>query len=554
MNLTLQIRQFRRRITAFRLFLFLLFGILVYHYFFKKPSTSTRQSPVQEKYHPALTTKKVKLSAPEIDKIPENAKSLRVIEAFKDCWKGYKASAWGYDEFHPLSKTGSNWFSLGLTIVDGLDTAYLMGQKDIFKEARDWVEKELKFDYQEGESNVFEITIRVLGGLMSSFHFTNDKMFLEKAVDLADRLLIAFETKSHIPLASINFKKKKAIPALHGSGSSTSEATTLQMEFKYLTYLTNDSKYWNAAQKVMKTVFDLEAEHGLLPVFIDPTTGKFEGGDIRLGSRGDSYYGKNTILLLIRVEYLEKQWLLTNQTEVKYHQEFRKSMTGVREKLLGISHPNELLFVGESNTQFSYLSPKMDHLVCFLPGTLAWGATKGHAVDQYSRIKLDPESRRDLELAEELARSCFEMYAQTETKLSPEIVFWKTIPSEPYNGPPIPEKLFKYHTSPTAGAVFYPHWKSVPENGESDMDTRFHGKFTERTNEMDFSIHPNDGHNLMRPETVESLFILYRITGKEKYREWGWKIFEAFEKYSKIENGYTSLVKDSRCYANPLLG
>ena len=50
-------------------------------------------------------------------------------------------------------------------------------------------------------------------------------------------------------------------------------------------------------------------------------------------------------------------------------------------------------------------------------------------------------------------------------------------------------------------------------------------------------------HNIQRPETVESLFILWRITGDVKYREWGWKIFEAFEKWGKVDNGggYTSL-------------
>ena len=220
----------------------------------------------------------------------ENEQSQRVIKAFRHCWEGYKASAFGYDEFHPLSKSGSNWFSLGLTIVDALDTAYLMGQMDIFKEARDWVAKDLKFDWQEGESNVFEITIRVLGGLMSSYHLSGDVIFLQRAVDLADRLMIAFDTNSHIPLSSINLRLGKAIPAPWG-GSSTAEATTLQMEFKYLTYLTKNPKYWNAAQKVMQTIFEHRPENGLVPVFVDPSSGSFNGGEVRLGSRGDSYYG-----------------------------------------------------------------------------------------------------------------------------------------------------------------------------------------------------------------------------------------------------------------------
>lgn len=127
-------------------------------------------------------------------------------------------------------------------------------------------------------------------GLMSSFHLSKDPIFLSKAVELADKLLIAFDTPSHIPLSSINLKETRAIPAPY-SGASTAEATSLQMEFKYLTYLTKDPKYWNAAQSVMKTVFKQDVPDGLVPIFMEPTTGAFIGGEVRLGSRGDSYYG-----------------------------------------------------------------------------------------------------------------------------------------------------------------------------------------------------------------------------------------------------------------------
>ena len=189
----------------------------------------------------------------------------------------------------------------------------------------------------------------------------------------------------------------------------------------------------------------------------------------------------------------------------------------------------------------------MDHLVCFISGTLAWEATKGRSVDKEGRKRLTADQRRDLELAEELARSCYEMYAQTAIGLAPEIVFWKTdIPSDedPAKSIPIPQDLLNYHTAASAASPSPPTAdKAVRENSEKEESTRFGDRFSKRVNEMDFSIHRSDGHNLMRPETVESLFILYRITGKQQYREWGWKIFEAFEKNSRVENGYTSLVK-----------
>ena len=57
-----------------------------------------------------------------------------------------------------------------------------------------------------------------------------------------------------------------------------------------------------------------------------------------------------------------------------------------------------------------------------------------------------------------------------------------------------------------------------------------------------FEVHNADAHNLLRPETVESLFVMHRITGDEKYRTYGWNIFQAFEKYTRVETGgYVSL-------------
>lgn len=104
-----------------------------------------------------------------------------VVSAFKHAWKGYKDHAWGYDELRPLSKGSSTWFNLGLTLIDSLDTMWLMGLKEEFKEARDWVANELIVE-QNRDVNLFETTIRVLGGLLSAYHLTDDRIFLDKAV------------------------------------------------------------------------------------------------------------------------------------------------------------------------------------------------------------------------------------------------------------------------------------------------------------------------------------------------------------------------------------
>lgn len=228
---------------------------------------------------------------PPQNPIPQTAivyNNSRVVDAFRHCWNGYKEFAWGFDELHPVSKTGSNWFGLGLTIIDTLDTAFLTSQMDIFEQASNWVSNSLSFQ-RGGESNVFEITIRVLGGLLSSYHLTSNVMFKDKAVELADLLLVCFDTKHGIPISSISMIDKRCIPST--GGASTAEATTVQMEFKYLTYITGDPKYWNAVQKTMAAVFAQNAKNGLVPIYINVEDGSFWTDVIRLGSRGDSYYG-----------------------------------------------------------------------------------------------------------------------------------------------------------------------------------------------------------------------------------------------------------------------
>ncbi|KAI8902833.1 glycoside hydrolase [Globomyces pollinis-pini] len=520
-------RLFRRQISVFRVFLLALISILIYEQFNYSDNRTLKDS------QSSIEKTKLKSSKKPITNITSdqlkvwNPRKDRVIKSFRHCWDGYKKYAWGFDELHPLSKKGSNWFSLGLTIVDALDTAFIMEQKDIFDQATEWVRNDLSLE-QTGESNVFEITIRVLGGLLSSYHLSKDQLFLDKAIELADRLMIVFQTPSSIPYSSINLKERLAIPNRF-EGASTSEATTLQMEFKYLTFLTKDPKYWNAVQLVMKKVFEQDRPDGLVPVYIQPETGYFSSNDIRLGSRGDSYY-----------EYLAKQWLLTNFTETKYLTEFRESVNGIRKRLLYMSHPNELLFIGETTLSTKQLSTKMDHLVCFLPGTLAWAATKGKRVTKETRKLLDPLDHRDLDLAEELTRSCFQIYEQTLAGLSPEIVFWNvnSNQSEVIHNP-----LLKYHENRIIDLKFkHQDYQAVPYDDETEADTRFGNRFPTTSVELDFNIHTFDGHNLLRPETVESLFIMYRITGKTIYREWGWKIFEAFEKHCLVsDGGYASL-------------
>ncbi|KAK9712959.1 mannosyl-oligosaccharide alpha-1,2-mannosidase [Basidiobolus ranarum] len=443
----------------------------------------TTEELVQEKVRPKFTP------------IEENTETglpiwqerrSKVVAAFQHAWGGYSKHAFGFDEYHPVSKTGINMIpkGMGYTIIDSLDTILLMNLTSEFNQAREWISTSLDFDQSEAV-NVFETTIRVLGGLLSSYHLSNDTLLLKKAVDLGDRLLGGFDSPSGIPYASVMLDTGKGVPAHFNSGaSSTAEATTLQLEFKYLSYLTGDKKYWDAAKAIMTVVDGLEKLDGLVPIFISPETGTFWGTEIRLGSRGDSYY-----------EYLLKQWLQNSQIEERYRDMYDEAMLGVRKHLLSKSQPNHLTFVGEVNwysgsKEGQNFSPKMDHLVCFLPGTLAMRATLGKSIQDIP--ELEDIQKENLELAKELLHTCWQTYTTTVTGLGPEIVYFNMNKDE----------------------------------------------------EHDIIIKPADSHNLLRPETIESIFYMWRITKEEKYRDWGWKMFQSFEKYCKVESGGYSSIDD----------
>ncbi|KAI9553083.1 hypothetical protein GHT06_020974 [Daphnia sinensis] len=394
---------------------------------------------------------------------PTNHRQRAVVDAFSHAWKGYKTYAWGHDHLRPISQTYNDWFHLGLTIIDSLDTMYIMGLNDDFNEARSWVKDSLQFNGNR-DINLFETTIRVLGGLLSTYHLSGDKLFLDKALELGLLLLPSFKTSSGVPYSDVNLGTKKAHPPKWNADSTTSEVTTIQLEFRDLSRSTGDPTFEELSFRVSKFIHKLPKTEGLVPIFINPNTGQFRKSTITLGARGDSYY-----------EYLLKQWIQTGRTIDFLRDDYNASISGVKNLLVRHSKPNNLLFVGELINGNDFKA-KMDHLLCFLPGTLALGVHYGMPPDH-------------LRLAEDLLYTCYQTYAAQPTHLAPEITYF-----------------------------------NEDEDGDNDMIVK-----------------PADSHNLLRPETVESLWYMYHLTGNTTYQDWGWKIFQAFEKFARVENGYSSL-------------
>ncbi|KAK3069144.1 mannosyl-oligosaccharide alpha-1,2-mannosidase [Teratosphaeriaceae sp. CCFEE 6253] len=455
----------------------------------------------------------------------------KVKDAFRVSFADYEKHAWGYDEYHPVAKDGKKMVpdGLGWIIVDALDTMMLMNLTTELEHSRQWIHNNLTYD-QDHDVSTFETTIRMLGGLLSAHYLSSsfpgvyapvkdglsDDMYVEKAADLADRLLGAFDTRSGIPLASVNLHTMKGIPSHADAGaSSTAEATSVQLEMKYLAKLTGETHYWDRAEHVMKIVDDNDMPDGLLPIFIYADQGAFRGNNIRLGSRGDSYY-----------EYLIKQYLQTSQQEPVYGAMWNESMAGVKKHLLTYSKPSKFTVLAERpNGLDKEISPKMDHLTCFMPGTIALATTGGLPIDQARKQSgWSADSEEDMTLAEELMKTCWGMYAITPTKLAGEITYFHI------HDPPLMYEDFTSDNRPKSPKNFDP-LPNLP-----GIDSRPVGT-------DDYIIKPSDSHNLQRPETVESLFYMWRITGEEKYRTWGWEMFEAFMRHTAVPGGtgYSSI-------------
>ncbi|KAJ1930820.1 mannosyl-oligosaccharide alpha-1,2-mannosidase, partial [Linderina macrospora] len=190
-----------------------------------------------------------------------------------------------------MSHTGSNMTvgGFGYHIADTLDTLFLMGLKDEYKRGRDFLVNNISFN-QSGAVSLFETTIRVLGGLLSAYHHSGetDSQLLGMAKDLGERLARSFNTDTGIPPETA-FLQQVGKP--HAGTSSTAEVGTLQLEYRYLAKLTNNKQaFRDPVDRIMSVLLKAPKYDHLVPIFISGVTGNFTNDDIRLGSRGDSYY------------------------------------------------------------------------------------------------------------------------------------------------------------------------------------------------------------------------------------------------------------------------
>lgn len=233
---------------------------------------------------------------------PDNAEmARRVREEFMHAWAGYRQYAWKHDELKPLTKSYRDWYQepLLMTPVDALDTMIIMGLTPQADEARELIATKLSFNRDIYVKN-FEITIRILGGLLSSYQLSGDKRLLVLAQDLGDRLLPVFNSPTGMPYVEVNLKTGK----VRNPQTNPAEVGTLLIEFGTLSKLTGKPVYYEKAKHAVVELYRRRSPIGLVGSAINIETGNWTDPTSHIDGGIDSYY-----------EYLLKSWLLFGDTD-----------------------------------------------------------------------------------------------------------------------------------------------------------------------------------------------------------------------------------------------
>src|SRR5579864_8745603 len=316
------------------------------------------------------------------------ALAARVRAEMLHAWHGYERYAWGHDELKPVSKTVRDWYGspLLMTPVDALDTLLLMGLDGEAAKARELIVTRLSFDQDVSVKN-FEITIRMLGGLLSSWQMTGDPRLLRLAEDLGTRLLPAFDSPTGMPYTFVNLRTG----ATRGPRSNPAEIGTLLLELGTLARATGRQVFYDRAKRALVELYGRRSPRGLVGEEIDVETGRWTSRASHVGGGIDSYY-----------EYLLKCSLLFGDADC--HRMWRESI-GALNRYLADEAPTGLWYGQVDMLTGKRTASEFGALHAFFPAVLALGG--------------------DLERARRLEASCFKMW--NLHGIEPEVIDYRTM-------------------------------------------------------------------------------------------------------------------------------
>ncbi|KAL1961123.1 hypothetical protein VTO42DRAFT_3068 [Malbranchea cinnamomea] len=446
------------------------------------------------------------------------AKALReerreaVKQAFLRTWQAYKENAWMGDELGPVEgnvkQTFGGW---GATLVDTLDTLWIMGLKDEFEMAVDAVRD---IDFSSTRTvvlNVFETTIRYLGGFLAAYDISEGAypVLLEKAVEVGDLLYVAFDTPNRLPVLRWPWKKARNGEEQRPSTANIiAELGSLSVEFTRLSQLTENPKYFDAVQRITDL---LEAHQddtklpGLWPLNVNLETPQFsKEGRFTFGGMADSLY-----------EYLPKEYLMLGGRAPQYKAMYEKAMDVAKNSLFykpkTADNADILLsgYISVSSKGARKLHAEGQHLACFAGGMAAIGAKIFNRMDE-------------LEIGRKLTEGCIWAYRSMPSGIMPEI--FRAVPC----------------TKQDTSCDWDPQvW--FRDSKEKDMTDDEIQSSIKRRRLIPGFLSVEDKRYLLRPEAIESIFILYRITGDTSLQDKGWDMFTAIEKATRTDLAYGAI-------------
>ncbi|KAJ9503884.1 hypothetical protein H2202_001023 [Exophiala xenobiotica] len=434
------------------------------------------------------------------------SRQQQVKEAFKRCWRSYRERAWLRGELAPISGGGSDTFGgWAASLVDALDTLWIMDLKDEFAEA---ASAAVDIDFSTSTDttiNVFETTIRYLGGFLAAYDLSGDRRLLTKAVEVGEMLLVAFDTPNRMPITRWDWKKaadgieKQVAPDF----MLVSELGSLSLEFTRLSQLTDDPRWYDAIDRITR-LFDQQQSKtklpGLWPVVVNPKDQDMTSDrSFTLGGMSDSLY-----------EYFAKEYALLAGRAPVYQKLYEQSMaTAIQHLLFRPMTPKnaDILFGGDARADDHGVvqEPRAQHLTCFAGGMFALGG----------RLFSNDEH---VAIGQRLTEGCIWAYENMPMGVMPEIAHFA----------PCPAKDRCVWDTATYDAAVLERAGSASVNSNIDeiiLQRRLPPGFTDI----------DDRRYILRPEAIESVFIMYRVTGHETYPERAWRMFQSIQNITKTE-------------------
>jgi mannosyl-oligosaccharide alpha-1,2-mannosidase len=443
-----------------------------------------------------------------------------VKQAFKKCWTSYRERAWLSDELTPIGGEFRNTFGgWGATLVDSLDTLWIMGLKSEFAEA---VDAAVTIDFTKSQHeviNVFETTIRYLGGFLAAYDLSGDARLLKKANEVGEMLIKAFDTPNRMPITRWNVHsaaagEKQVTP----DNTLVAEIGSLTMEFTRLSILSGDPKWFDAVQRITDIFYKQQMTTslaGMWPLVVNPKDEVFnQGSHFTLGAMADSLY-----------EYLPKMSALLGGKLPEYQEMYERAMDVASEWLLFrpmTPTDEDILISGhvEAHEEGGTLvRPQREgqHLVCFVGGMYALGGKL------YGR-------NGDVDIARKLTEGCIWTYKASPHGVMPETLYMASCKDK---------NVCHWDENEWKKQVLYTAGEAATGNFDSDIG-RANAIVTNNRLPEGFTKVP-DGRYILRPEAIESVFILYRVTGRADLLDTAWEMFSAIAKITSTQFGNSAV-------------